>query len=376
MNLDKLAGVRFRVVLCGAGIGGRVRAGVALAAVIAVLAGCAGTRLHGAATGSSPTGKTEIEPDDIPGLAKLLAQGRLPGRLHAVVPERSIYVFTYYPDPTNVFDFGNFPLKPANDAVAQRLAQINRHDAVSIKGAFIDNRAPIHHIRLDDFVLTKSYAADEVAPKYQRKTRIPDDLPEAGQAQRHLIGKVHAVADDGRILVIEYGDAVVPVFVPSPRLTEGLFRNDKVRVGFILPQKPPRPQHLWLDTAQAKPLEVLERLSDRHGKPFEAEGALVRYPKSPQLTSEVYAVQVVDADNVSRDYTLLNLDPAIFKAIRAKLAAAWKARPGQGVDGRNKLVNQSIRVHAKGTFNLVARNQANAQILLASPDDLTITTRP
>ena len=179
------------------------------------------------------------------------------------------------------------------------------------------------------------------------------------------------------MLVVEYGDAVVPVFVKDPKLTEKLFRNDKIKIAFTLPEKPRRPQHLWLDMTDPQPLELLEGgLVERHGKPFEAEGTLVRYPLSPQLTSEVYALEVIDGDNVFRDYTLLNFDPNIFKAIRAKLAAAWKSRPGQGVDGRNKLVNPQIRVRAKGTFNLVARNQANAQILLASPDDLTITMLP
>jgi hypothetical protein len=359
----------------GAGDHMRCRAVVVVALMLSgFFWGCARAPVVPAPGAGKPAG--QIEPDDIPALARLLAQGQLSGRVHAAVHDRGLYVFTYYRNPKNVFVSANFPLKPGNDEVAQRLTTVGRHDAITIKGGFIENLAPIRHIRLDDFQVTKAYAADEVAPKRGLTTRIPEDLPNPGQARRELIGKVHAVADDGRILVIEYGDAVVPVFVPQPKLTAGLYRNDKVRVGFVIPKKPPRPQHLWLDTANPKPLEVLEALVDRHGKPFVGDGALVRYPKSPQLTSDVYALQMVDADNVSRDYTLLNFDPTIFKAIREKLSAAWNSRPGQGVDGRNKLVNPSIRVRAKGTFNLVARNQANAQILLASPDDLTITLLP
>jgi hypothetical protein len=316
------------------------------------------------------------EPTDIPALSALLTAGRLSGRIHGAVSDRGMYVFTYYPDPRDIFVFADFPMTPASDAIAQRLQQVKRHDTVTITGAFIENVAPIKHIRLDEFQVTNAYTADEIAPKRKPTTRIPEDLPIAGPNGRSLIGKVHAVANDGRILVIEYGDAVVPVFVPSGDFTAGLFRNDKIRVSFTVPAKPPRPSHLWLDVANAKPLEVLERLADRNGKPFEAEGALVRFPKSPQITTDVFALQVTDSDNVSREYTLLNFDPAIFGRIHDKLSVAWKARPGQGVDGRNKLVNPSIRVRAKGTFNLIDRNQANAQILLASPDDLTITMLP
>jgi hypothetical protein len=324
----------------------------------------------------APTSGGVADPSEIAALAALLADGRLSGRIHGAVNDRGLYVFTYYPDPNDIFVFSDFPMTPANDAVAERLTQIKRHDTVSIKGSFIESSAPIRHVRLDDLQVTSAYTADEIAPRRVPATRIPEDLPNPGQGLRSLIGKVHAVANDGRILVIEYGDAVVPVFVPTPDVTAGLFRNDKIRLGFVIPAQPPRPTHLWLDVANPKPLEVLERLVDYHGKPFTAEGALVRFPQSPQITTDVYAVQTIDADNVSREYTLLNFDPAIFDRIHAKLAAAWKSRPGQGVDGRNKLVNPFIRVHAQGTFNIVDRNQANAQILLASPDDVTTTLLP
>src|SRR5438874_1543588 len=76
----------------------------------------------------------EIEPDDIPALSKLLVEGKLSGRIHAAVHDRGIYVFTYYRNPRDVFVFANFPLTPANPAVAQRLNQLKRHDALTIKG--------------------------------------------------------------------------------------------------------------------------------------------------------------------------------------------------------------------------------------------------
>ena len=313
-----------------------------------------------------------IEPTDIESLGILLEQGRLPGWIHAAVHGRGLYVFTYR-KPTDFFSFADFPVEAVSDAVAARLLTVKRHDAVLLKGRFKVNAAPIHHIELEDFQVVTPYVADETAPPRMPEAAIPDDLLGATE----LIGKVHAVNDDGRIFVIEYKDAVIPVFVPVANLTAGLYRNDKVHVVFQFAMNPPRPTHLWLDTAAAKPLEVLERLLDKHGKPFTGEGALVRFPPSPQIITDVYAVQVVDTDGVSREYTLLNdRDPTIFAKIHDKLAAAWKMRPAQVIDGRNKLLNPSIQVKAVGTFNLISPSQANAQIILDSADNVSVTLLP
>lgn len=299
-----------------------------------------------------------------------LLAGRLSGWVHGAVHDRGLYVFTWR-DPNDFFTFVDFPIVPLTVDVATRLEKLKRHDAIVMKGTFIRNKAPLTHLRLEDFTVTKTYVSDEPLPGRKAVTNIPADV--VGRSD--LIAKVHAVAEDGRLLVMEYGDAVVPLFVPDPTLTAGLYRNDKIKVKFTIATFPPRPTHLWLDVAQPRPLEVMERLVDRHGKPFEADGVLVRFAKSPQITVDVYALEVTDADNVTREYTLLNQNDAIFTTIREKLAAAWKSRPGEGLDGRNKLVNPHIWLHAKGTFNLIAPNQANAQILLDSADDITISYR-
>jgi hypothetical protein len=349
------------------------------AAAAAVDSGLAGPTTDSGAEASSgsrvdalsPVGSINspvIEPNDIVGLGALLKDGKLKGYIHGAVHESGLYVFTYR-KPNDFFSFAEFPLTPATDAVALQLSQIKRHDAVAIQGSFIDNGAPINHIRLQNLSLIASYQSDENPPPRAHDTVIPDAL--AGQTE--AIGKVHAIGSDGAMLVIEYGDAVVPVFVRVPALTAGLYRNDKIRLAFEFAITPPMPTHLWLDTSAAKPIEVLQRLVDLSGKPFVADGSLVRFPKSEQIIVDVYAVQVIDSDGVGREYTLVNNDPAVFTAIAAKLAAAWRSRPGQGVDGRNKLVNPLIQVHASGTFSVIDPNQANAQIILDSPDDVTVT---
>ena len=59
--------------------------------------------------------------------------------------------------------------------------------------------------------------------------------------------------------------------------------------------------------------------------------------------------------------------------IRRKLQDAWDAAgPGAAVSGRNKLISTKVRVRAKGTFNEIDPNQANAQIVLSGVDSLEI----
>lgn len=363
----------------------RAKGQVILLAAAMLVPGCNGSSSEGGyaapksldagsssgADGPPPRTTGPIEPDDTASLSVVLQQGQLTGWIHAAVHDRGLYVFTYR-KTGDFFSFAEFPLTPASDAVTAQLAKLRRHDAVTIKGSFIEKGAPIRHILLQDIKVVTPYVPDETATPRPTETAFPDEL--VGQTE--AIGKVHAVDTDGRILVIEYADSVVPVFVSVPALTAGLYRNDKIRLAFQFSTVPPRPTHLWLDTANSKPIEVLERLLDLHGKPYQADGMLVRFPQSPEISTDVYALEVVDSDRVTREFTLLSNNTTIFNAIHDKLSAAWKAHPGTVIDGRNKLLNPSLRVHASGTFNLVAPNQANAQIILDSAADVTVTVSP
>ncbi|MBX9765856.1 MAG: hypothetical protein K2X47_01175, partial [Bdellovibrionales bacterium] len=175
-------------------------------------------------------------------------------------------------------------------------------------------------------------------------------------------------------VVVEYGDAIIPLPVAASmtQFTRDLSRGDKVRVHFKVRSYPSAPSHLVLDTTHATPIEVLESVQTQHGKVMEITGALVLFPKSPQVMFDVFAIQADLGDGVVRDYTLVNFeDIQLFKDIRAKADLAWKAAPQDGVfNGRNKLVNSKIIGKAKGVINYVDPNQANPQVLLQNIQDL------
>ncbi len=103
------------------------------------------------------------------------------------------------------------------------------------------------------------------------------------------------------------------------------------------------------------------------------EGALILFPKSPEIIFNIFAVQQELPDGLKRQYTLVNMeDPEAFAKIRAKLQAAWDKYGKEYVNGRNKFVSQRIRVKATGTFNQVSANQANPQVFLKNADAIEI----
>ena len=171
----------------------------------------------------------------------------------------------------------------------------------------------------------------------------------------------------------DYKDAVVPIFVHNGELTKGLYRNDVVKLTFNIQEYPDRPVHLNLDETASKPVEVIDSVKALHGKPASVEGALILFPKSPEIIFNVFAVQDVLPSGVKRQYTLVNMDdPAVFRQIREALQKAWDRHPGEYVNGRNKLVSTRVRVKVTGTFNEVDPGQANAQILLPSVTSVQI----
>jgi hypothetical protein len=175
------------------------------------------------------------------------------------------------------------------------------------------------------------------------------------------------------VLVVEYRDAVLPVFVRDKTQAASLYRGDKIRLHFKIQRHPVRPTHLVLDPKATKPIELLTPIKDQDGKPLDLEGALVYFPQSPQLRFGVYAIQVIDTDGLKLNYTLVNFeDPQVFADIRAKLESFWKANLATVENGRNCLINPQIKIRAVGRGNVMSPNQANPQILLEGVDSVSL----
>lgn len=302
-----------------------------------------------------------VDPDDDAGIARALAGDGLEGWTHGAVPAAGLFVFTYRL-PHDFFRYADFPMIPASREVARELAGLERHDRVRVFGN-LERMGPQRHLRVRRIEVIERFSAGVDAPPYVHDTTIPAAL----LSERELVGRVHGVDAGGQALVVEVADMVVPVFVTSPEHTRDLWRNDKIRLRYVVAAHPDRPTHLRLDPATPRPIEVLERIQAGHGQPIELEGDLVLFPRSPQIKFDIWALRIVGRDRVEREYTLVNFqDPELFKAIRNKLARGWKAHPGMAVNARNKFIKPGLRVRARGVLNVISPAQANPQILLSS----------
>ena len=302
------------------------------------------------------------------------------GEMHGVYPELRQYVFTYR-TPKKFFDFVEASLVTSDPALDAQLAALHRHDRVRITGRLLDNPSPQMHVKLGSVELVKEWEPTPAMIEYEYEASVPRDLE--GRSEATFL--VHAVHAGGSLLVVEYQDVVLPVFVKRPELTKDLARNDVVRLKYELRALPHRPVHLEL-AAVDKPIEVVESVFAMDGQPALVEGALVLFPKSPQVIFNVFAVLQELPDGLQRQYTLLPRppeDPAVgqaefdakFKAVREKLQAAWDAAGADAVvSGRNKLISTKVRVRATGKFNEEQANQANVQIYLDGPESVEIVT--
>ena len=291
------------------------------------------------------------------------------GWIHGSVEDQGIYVFTYR-NPKNFFDYAELSLTTSDPVVQKKFASLSRHDKVLVKGSYLLlPNVPQKHIDVSSIDLIKKYSSGYQVDPYQHQIKIPDALLQ----QTSATFLVHAIAGDGKILVVEYQDAVLPVFVKNGSLTKNLYRGDVVKLNYKIQARPHEPVHLNLNETVADAVTVLNSLAALHGKPADVQGRLILFPKSPEITLNVFAVEAQMPGKLMRQYTLVNMDdPAVFNAIVKKCQTAWDRYPGEYDNGRNKLVSRRLQVKVKGTFNEVDPSQANAQILINSADDLEI----
>ena len=296
---------------------------------------------------------------DLEVVRRELAGEGVVGHIHGSVDDRNLFVFTYR-NPEDYFDMVQMSLIGESDAVRDGLAALSRHDKIRVRGELLRNPSPQPHILVTAFDLIEKWESSQPVPPYEHGS-IPDDLKTA----RSGIFLVHAIAGEGAILVLEYGDQIVPVFVERPELTKDLYRNDMVELKIKARSYPNRPMHLALDHEQEEPVRVLQKVSEMHLKPATVEGALILFPQSPGIMFNVFAVQEPLEHSLSRQYTLINFDDQdAFRRIREKLQAEWDKYPGQYVNARNKLVSTKIRLRVTGRYNVIDPSQANVQILL------------
>ena len=199
---------------------------------------------------------------------------------------------------------------------------------------------------------------------YKPKTDLPGTLVNKSREQFYI----HATDNKGKILILEHGDTIVPMYIKNGTLTENLHRGDYVVLAYKISKSdnPKRPTHLVLDETAKEPVKVLDEVVKLHKQDMDVTGRLVMFPKSPTINNNVFAVEVRSEKYphlASRYFTIVPKDfkPESFKAFRDKFHAEWD-KDNQIFKGRNKYIHLNLKVNVKGIGNVVSKNQANAQI--------------
>lgn len=317
-------------------------------------------------------------------ITKQLSTEGLRGYMHGVVLFEDQFVFTYRSedpnDPMAFFQAEEFSLIPATATIKAQLQALHRHDKIILKGTLLPNGSPFRHILVENLDLLEPYPHQN-SYDYEVEPEVFQN-----QDQVNLLTKVHAIVHDGKGLILEWRDLILPVKVHPQHVPEvaTLYRNDKLVASLRIERVPGRPLHFSTDPEQAPALEIIDPIQNCHGKATTLEGVLVMYKKSPQINRDIFAVRIQDANGIVRNFTFFpHVDFSapdankvfmdLFEAFQTKANKAWTSQIADAEEGRNHLLNRKIKVSVQGTMNIISKSQANPQIYIKNPDDLQLS---
>ncbi|NJN75732.1 MAG: hypothetical protein HC796_05360 [Synechococcaceae cyanobacterium RL_1_2] len=262
-------------------------------------------------------------------------------------------------EPENFFNYRFYSLVSDNEALLRVLDQTKRHDRVCITGKILKNPSPQPHIFLSSIKVTEPW---------ERVDFPKEDSVDLGSLadEDTITAKVHFASEDNKILVVEYRDRVLPIYVKDPNYAQNLYRGDIVQVHYQQQPFPQQPIHLQL----LEPVKVVDSVVNNHEQNLTVEGYLVKFPRSPQLKFDVYGL-AVETLGIDRYFTLVNFDdPDTFMALRDRLGELWAEGSSTMEHDRHFDVNRAIKLQVTGIGNMVDREQANPQILINKLDNI------
>jgi len=314
---------------------------------------------------------------------KLKGDGLL-GWMHGIVPSYQHYTFTYrLEDPSDFMAFfkaQQFTLIPKSEAVAKLLPTLHRHDKVRLKGSYFYNASPIPHLFVESIEVVTPFPTPTVND-YQFDMRQFKDVEKV-----QLFGQLHAKVYSEKLgygLIVEHKDAMFPIAV-SPEHAEvaaNMFRSDIVNIALKVIASPRSPAHFVTDPDAANAINVIDPILNCHNQERTVEGFLVKFRKSPAISSDTYGVRVVDNNGIARNFTFFPGDHGdgdfmqLFVDLAAKAKAAWDESPEEEIVVRNYHAKKGIWVKATGRMNVESPDQANPQVYLNKVDDLVFESK-
>ncbi|MEI8025901.1 MAG: hypothetical protein WCI18_06110 [Pseudomonadota bacterium] len=313
-------------------------------------------------------------------ISEKLREGGLKGWIHGAANSYSSYTFTYRSeDPKDEMAFfksEQFSLIAGTPEVKEALKALNRHDKVSLHGAILENGSPLVHLKLDRLEILEKYPS---ALKNEYKF---DPSPFIERGSFEILGQVHANVSSeglGRALILDWKDLLIPIAVPTSLSsdTKDLIRGDIIKISVKVVTSPHSTKHFTLDDSAKQPLKVVDSMRQCHGQERVVEGYLVKFDQSPAIRTDIYAIRVEDLNGIARNFTLFPSSTdqeefvRVFRAVSAKAKVAWTESAFPTLVIRNFSAKKGVRVKANGRINVVSSEQANAQIYLEAPENVT-----
>ncbi|MFK7873632.1 MAG: hypothetical protein AB8C84_10805 [Oligoflexales bacterium] len=290
---------------------------------------------------SSPEGSDEWLQEALSNKgAYLEVHGLTHDRDHAVVTWRSSIEF---------FVYRHFPMIAINEDVKDVVKTLQRHDSIRVWGFIKMSSAGQLHLKVQRLVVEKRY------DNLRQRSVVDLNLPQKIQARVHFHNE--------KVLVVDWGKTTFPIIVPQGKL---FWRNDVVEVLVEKKKWPKYPSHF---KALEFP-EVVESAQHFHQVHKHVEGRLVRYPKSPQIKFDVYAVEWVSPQTRwPRLLTILPENMDDFFTVHQKLETLWQGSESiVEWEGNHEVSSHMIQV--AGKLQVQDPEQANIQVIVTSCDDI------
>lgn len=320
-------------------------------------------------------------------IEELLGGEGLAGSIHGGVAEGNLFVLVH---GKSLFDQERLAMIPVFESVRSDLAKGIRGQKLKVWGNLIAKATPQRHILVRKVELGEKWDP-KVDFEFEDYPAKPiEKLSEELEKKVEVVGIVHAVLHDGKVVVIEIDGNKKPLRVNDPSFTKDLYRDDVVKVRYLLQSRPlQEPKHMVLDTSdpeKKKPVEVLDSIGDLNGVVLDGsdpekkqiEGNLVWFPKSPFASRDVWGVRQMDVGQkgIDRFLAVINFaDEEERKKVEEKCRKLWdeeKALKRKGFVRRgdgSSFFNRNIRIRInKGTVHVFSRNQGNPILDLKAED--------
>ena len=303
---------------------------------------------------------TQVYAIDLERLAAQFENQGVTGRIHGAVADSQQFVLTHR-NPLNFFDFVMLSLVAQDEETQIALRKAERHDQVLVKGHLRSTAEAQPHVFIESIQTLEEWPNSHAYGRYRRPQGIPDEVI----GKNRVKALVHHADSGKEYLIIDYKSHLFPVLTHEWTGPDFPERNDIVDIQYRMAFSPSGMIHLELGV-DPNPLQILDPINIQNDRQVAITGTLLKYPKSPQITLDVYALRVESPiDGIFRTYNIFGTQRS-FSEVYQYLDWLWDSESETITQGRNVLRNDAIRLTMRG----LAKTPANPQIIIANRSDI------